>query len=73
MILGASTNSTTATTPRTADALWITHPADEPEVEEAFDQEIQGCLSGSVWTKCSSWYRNENGRVSTNWPGPSLE
>jgi cation diffusion facilitator CzcD-associated flavoprotein CzcO len=45
----------------------------KPEVEEAFDTEIQGRLASSVWTKCSSWYRNAAGRVSTNWPGTSLE
>ncbi|MCX2730087.1 NAD(P)/FAD-dependent oxidoreductase [Saccharopolyspora sp. NFXS83] len=27
----------------------------------------------SVWTKCTSWYRDATGRISTNWPGTSLE
>lgn len=34
-----------------------------------FDDEIQGRLAKSVWvTGCNSWYRNEYGRVVTNWP-----
>lgn len=44
-----------------------------PEVAEKFDTETQARLSGSVWTKCSSWYRNASGRVTTNWPGISAE
>ncbi|UUV36190.1 NAD(P)/FAD-dependent oxidoreductase [Amycolatopsis roodepoortensis] len=40
-----------------------------PEVEQAYDEEIQRRLGRSVWTSCASWYRQENGRVSTNWPG----
>ncbi len=39
------------------------------EVEETWDRELQRKLAGSVWTKCASWYRNESGRISTNWPG----
>ena len=40
-----------------------------PEVEQRYDEEIQRRLGRSVWTTCASWYRQENGRVSTNWPG----
>lgn len=43
------------------------------EVEAAYDAEMQDRLSDSVWTRCNSWYRNANGRISTNWPGLSLE
>ncbi|WP_406641901.1 flavin-containing monooxygenase [Amycolatopsis sp. WGS_07] len=39
------------------------------EVEERYDREVQARLSHSVWSGCTSWYRQENGRVSTNWPG----
>ncbi|WP_322938448.1 flavin-containing monooxygenase [Nocardioides bizhenqiangii] len=39
-----------------------------PEVEQEYDDRIQGLLSESVWTQCSSWYRNEDGRITTNWP-----
>jgi hypothetical protein len=39
-----------------------------PEVEAAYDAEIQAELADSVWAGCSSWYRDPNGRISTNWP-----
>ncbi|MEW2080173.1 hypothetical protein AB0941_43125, partial [Streptomyces sp. NPDC013433] len=39
-----------------------------PEVEQAFDERIQSELSGSVWSRCSSWYRQPDGRITTNWP-----
>lgn len=39
-----------------------------PEVEAAHDRRIQSELSGSVWTRCTSWYRTAEGRVTTNWP-----
>ncbi|WP_019808279.1 flavin-containing monooxygenase [Saccharomonospora halophila] len=44
-----------------------------PEVERRWDDEIQGRLRGSVWTRCESWYRDEHGRVVTNWPGRTGE
>jgi cation diffusion facilitator CzcD-associated flavoprotein CzcO len=40
-----------------------------PEVAATFDEEVQRRLAGTVWTGCTSWYRAEGGRVSTNWPG----
>jgi cation diffusion facilitator CzcD-associated flavoprotein CzcO len=41
-----------------------------PEVAERYDDELQQRLGESVWTAgCSSWYHDEGGRVSTNWPG----
>ncbi len=45
----------------------------KPEVEERFDTEIQERLERTVWTKCTSWYREASGRVSTNWPGRMSE
>ncbi|WP_460852889.1 flavin-containing monooxygenase [Nocardioides montaniterrae] len=39
-----------------------------PEVEAAFDREVQAELGGSVWSQCASWYRNASGRITTNWP-----
>jgi hypothetical protein len=39
-----------------------------PEVERAYDERVQAQLSDSVWSKCSSWYRNADGRITTNWP-----
>ncbi|SDY85825.1 Predicted flavoprotein CzcO associated with the cation diffusion facilitator CzcD [Amycolatopsis xylanica] len=39
------------------------------DVEERYDTEVQQRLARSVWTKCASWYRQDDGRVTTNWPG----
>ncbi|HEX8781552.1 MAG TPA: NAD(P)/FAD-dependent oxidoreductase [Nocardioides sp.] len=38
------------------------------EVEAAYDAQVQRELRGSVWSRCSSWYRQADGRVTTNWP-----
>ncbi|WP_372671960.1 flavin-containing monooxygenase [Amycolatopsis kentuckyensis] len=40
-----------------------------PDVEERYDQEVQRRLGHSVWSACTSWYRQADGRVTTNWPG----
>jgi cation diffusion facilitator CzcD-associated flavoprotein CzcO len=39
------------------------------EVESASDRETQARFAGTAWTECDSWYRNESGRIVTNWPG----
>jgi cation diffusion facilitator CzcD-associated flavoprotein CzcO/acetyl esterase/lipase len=45
-----------------------------PEVQEAFDREMQRRLSTSVWqTGCNNWYVDEHGRNTNNWPGFTLE
>ncbi len=41
--------------------------------ESTFDAEVQERLAKSVWGGCSSWYRDEGGRVTTNWPGTVRE
>ncbi|GAB3572515.1 NAD(P)/FAD-dependent oxidoreductase [Amycolatopsis endophytica] len=41
----------------------------KPEVAARFDTVLQRRLGRSVWTRCSSWYRNEAGRIVNNWPG----
>ena len=43
------------------------------DVEEAFDAEVQRKMQTTVWLKGESWYRDENGRVTTNWPMRLLE
>ncbi len=43
------------------------------EAEEIFDAEVQRRLAASVWGGCASWYRDETGRVTTNWPGTVVE
>ena len=40
-----------------------------PEVESAFDRTVQARFAGTAWTRCDSWYRDERGRIVTNWPG----
>jgi cation diffusion facilitator CzcD-associated flavoprotein CzcO len=44
-----------------------------PDVEQRFDDEVQRRLRDSVWGGCSSWYRDDGGRVTTNWPGTVAE
>ncbi|MDN5919781.1 MAG: NAD(P)/FAD-dependent oxidoreductase [Pseudonocardia sp.] len=39
------------------------------DVEAASDRELQDRFAGTAWTHCDSWYRDENGRIVTNWPG----
>jgi len=43
------------------------------DAAERFDAEIQRRLEHTVWTKCASWYREANGRVTANWPGTMRE
>jgi cation diffusion facilitator CzcD-associated flavoprotein CzcO len=40
-----------------------------PEVEAASDRETQERFRGTAWTRCDSWYRDEDGRIVANWPG----
>jgi cation diffusion facilitator CzcD-associated flavoprotein CzcO len=40
-----------------------------PEVEARYDEEVQARLGRSVWSACANWYRQADGRVTTNWPG----
>jgi cation diffusion facilitator CzcD-associated flavoprotein CzcO len=45
-----------------------------PEVQREFGDELQRRLAGTVWQGgCTSWYVNESGRVTNNWPGMTLE
>lgn len=39
------------------------------EVEAASDRGLQARFAGTAWTRCESWYRDERGRIVTNWPG----
>ena len=39
------------------------------DIEAASDREVQGRFAGTAWTQCNSWYRDEQGRIVTNWPG----
>jgi len=44
-------------------------PAVRAEVEAASDRELQDRFAGTAWLECDSWYRDESGRIVTNWPG----
>ena len=39
------------------------------EVEAASDRSLQERFAGTAWTRCQSWYLNEQGRNVANWPG----
>jgi cation diffusion facilitator CzcD-associated flavoprotein CzcO len=39
------------------------------DVEAESDRALQARFSGTAWTRCKSWYRDESGRIVTNWPG----
>ena len=43
------------------------------EVHDAFQAEMAARLADSVWVGCSSWYVNEHGRITNNWPGSQTE
>lgn len=41
-----------------------------PERQKAFTGAVQSGLKGSVWDSgCTSWYLDENGKNTVNWPG----
>ena len=39
------------------------------DVEASSDRGLQDRFAGTAWTRCDSWYRDESGRIVTNWPG----
>lgn len=49
---------------------WITVRADAFAAQDAA---VQQRLAGSIWTQCSSWYRNDDGRIFAIWPGFTRE
>ncbi len=38
-------------------------------VEQAADEVVQARFAGTAWEECASWYRQDDGRIVTNWPG----
>ncbi len=38
------------------------------DVEAISDRETQAGFAGTAWLDCNSWYRDEHGRIVTNWP-----
>ena len=45
----------------------------KPAVMQAFNDELQARLVGSVWSQCRSWYRADSGRNIAIWPGFTRE
>ena len=39
------------------------------DVEESSDAALQKRFDGTAWLDCVSWYRIDDGRIVTNWPG----
>lgn len=41
-----------------------------PEVQDAYNEDVQAAMKGTVWTAggCSSWYLDASGRNTTLWP-----
>ena len=54
---------------RTLDARDAVAMDVDPAVAATSDAALQARLGGSIWTRCESWYRSQDGRVTTNWPG----
>ncbi|HXZ05284.1 MAG TPA: NAD(P)/FAD-dependent oxidoreductase, partial [Ktedonobacteraceae bacterium] len=45
-----------------------------PEIQEAFNTEMQNRMHNTVWTSgCKSWYLDANGHNTTLWPGFTFE
>lgn len=46
-----------------------------PAAQERFNREIQQRLRGTIWATggCTSWYQTRDGRITTLWPGSTLE
>jgi cation diffusion facilitator CzcD-associated flavoprotein CzcO len=45
-----------------------------PEIQEAFNNEMQKRMQGTVWTSgCKSWYLDTKGHNTTLWPGFTFE
>ncbi len=52
------------------DAKWVTV---RDEVAERSDRDLQGAAKKTVWvTGCDNWYTDEKGRLTNNWPFPTV-
>ncbi|MFM7062497.1 MAG: flavin-containing monooxygenase [Actinomycetes bacterium] len=44
-----------------------------PEAQERFEGFVDSAVARTVWAEdCSSWYKTDSGRVTNNWPGPTV-
>jgi hypothetical protein len=39
------------------------------DVAARSDRALQARFAGTAWTRCNSWYRDDQGRIVANWPG----
>lgn len=45
-----------------------------PDVQAHSNAGVQRALAGSVWAEaCSSWYKTASGKITNNWPGPTVQ
>jgi cation diffusion facilitator CzcD-associated flavoprotein CzcO len=45
-----------------------------PDAMAAFNAEVQAAMTGLVWeSSCHSWYKNEAGKVTNNWPWSTIQ
>jgi hypothetical protein len=56
---------------RAMDARGVASVDVRREVQDAYNEELQSRLSGTVWSTggCASWYLDDTGRITTLWPG----
>jgi cation diffusion facilitator CzcD-associated flavoprotein CzcO len=56
---------------RTMEARRLSSVDVRPEVQEAYNEELQEGLRDTVWSTggCASWYLDDTGRNTTLWPG----
>ncbi|HEV7915502.1 MAG TPA: NAD(P)/FAD-dependent oxidoreductase [Albitalea sp.] len=47
----------------------------KPEVADAFNSDLQRRMQRTVWSTggCTSWYQTQDGKITTLWPGTTLE
>ena len=52
--------------------LWL---QPKPNTVETYNQEVQARLAQSTFAdpKCTSWFKDENGRITTNWSGSAID
>ena len=44
-----------------------------PEAQARFDEFVDRAVARTVWAEdCSSWYKTDAGRVTNNWPAPTV-
>jgi hypothetical protein len=55
---------------RTMDERGLETVEVRPEVQTAFNEEVQARMPGTVWVSggCASYYIDPNGRITTLWP-----